>query len=131
MQRNYINFVRRFQPLFFLRHPLLDPADLSFLKSLVSSPLFSVPPSFKVFQTVPPTLTKPPSYPNLTHQPSLHLTGGFKMVILPVQLSLSITNQVLIFEIPLQIYQVILILNLWDIFNFIFRQLRMTFFIKL
>ena len=40
-----------------------------------------------------------------------------------------IKNQFLIFQIPLQIYQVILIYG--DIFRFIFRQLEMIFFIKL
>ena len=41
-------------------HPLIQLAPLPrFLKS-VSPPLFSVPPDFKVFQTIPPTLTQPP-----------------------------------------------------------------------
>ena len=48
-------------------------------------------------------------------------------MILPVELLLSIKNQFLIFEIPLQIGY----LNLWDIFMFIFRQLQMTFFRKI
>ena len=42
-------------------------------------------------------------------------------------MSLSIKNQFLIFQVPLQIGY----LNLWDIFRFIFRQLRMTFFPKI
>ena len=50
-----------------------------------------------------------------------------KRAILPVQLSLSIKNQFLIFQIPLQVGY----LNLLDIFRFIFRQLRMTFFHKI
>ena len=48
-------------------------------------------------------------------------------MILPVELLLSIKNQFLIFEIPLQIGY----LSLWDIFMFIFRQLQMTFFRKI
>ena len=45
---------------FFSRHPLLDP-DCPPFKILVSPPLFFVPPSFKLFQTVPPTLMQPPT----------------------------------------------------------------------
>ena len=40
------------------RHPPLDQAFPLF-KIFVSLPLFSVPPPFKVFQTVLPTLTQP------------------------------------------------------------------------
>ena len=51
-------------------------------------------------------------------------------MILPVELSLSIKNQFLIFKIPLQVYGY---LNLLDISgslldNFIFRQLRVSHF---
>ena len=44
----------------FLRHPTLDPACPLF-KIFVCPPLFSVPPPFKVFLTVPSTLTQPSS----------------------------------------------------------------------
>ena len=45
-----------------LRHPSLDPACPLF-KIYISPPLFSVPPTFKVFQTIPLTLTQPPPAP--------------------------------------------------------------------
>ena len=57
-----------------------------------------------------------PSCLNPTNQLSLVQTN-IKRVILPVQMSLSIKKQFIIFEIPVQIG----FLNLWDIFRFIFR----------
>ena len=44
----------------FLKHSPLDPAWPPFFKIFVSSPLFFIPFLFKVFQTVPTTLTQPP-----------------------------------------------------------------------
>ena len=67
-----------------------------------------------------------PYCPNPTNQPFLVQTN-IKRAILPVQLLLSVKNRFLIFWMPLQIGY----LNLWDIFRFIFRQLRMTFFHKI
>ena len=45
-------------PPSFLRHPSLDPARPPLFKIFVTPPFFSVSPSFKVFSTVPPTLTQ-------------------------------------------------------------------------
>ena len=52
-----------------LRHSPLDPAcPPPFLKFLFSLPLCSVPPPFKVFQTVPPNLRQiPPALIRLTN----------------------------------------------------------------
>ena len=61
--------------LSFLRHPPLDPDCPLVFKIFVSSPFFSVPPPFKVFQTVIPHPHKTPFFHNLTHQLSLHITG--------------------------------------------------------
>ena len=45
----------------------------------VSAPFPSIPPPFKVFQTIPPPplCKKPPSCPDLANQPSLQYTGSF------------------------------------------------------
>ena len=104
----------------------LRPSLPPFLKSLFPLPcLFSVPPLLSYFRQFPcPHVT--PYYPNRTNKPSLVQTN-IKRVILPVQLLLSIKNQFLMFFIPLQIGY----LNLQDVFSFIFRQLRMTFFHKI
>ena len=50
-------------------------------KTFVSTPLFSVPSPFQVFQTVPPspTLTQP-SCPNRTNEPSRHIINRFKQI---------------------------------------------------
>ena len=48
-------------PSLILRHPPLDPACTPFLKSLFPFPSFLFHPLFKVFQTVPPTLTQSPT----------------------------------------------------------------------
>ena len=71
----YICIVRKGVPApSFLRHPPLKPACPLF-KIFVSTLLFSIPPPFKVFQTILPTPNAEncPSCPNPTHQPSLHL----------------------------------------------------------
>ena len=52
-------FVRGFQPPS-LRHRPLDPACRPLFKIFVPPPLFSFPLPFKVFQTVPSTLTQLP-----------------------------------------------------------------------
>ena len=84
-------------PAPFFRHQPLDPV-CPLLKSLL--PLFSIPPPFKVFQTVPPPPHRqPPSCPNPKKQPSLHIiqvSKNIKRGILPVHLLLSIKNQFLI-----------------------------------
>ena len=54
-------FVRGFQtPLFKAPTPFLSLPPTHLFKFFVFPPLFSVPPPFKVFQTVPPTLTQIP-----------------------------------------------------------------------
>ena len=70
MNSFYESIVRKgFQLPFFLRHLTLDPACAPLFKIFVSPPLFSVPPAFKVFQTVPSTLTQPsPPCPNPTYE---------------------------------------------------------------
>ena len=56
----YTQFVRGFPPPPpFSKQPLFDPACPTLFKIFVSALLFSVAPPFKVFQTVPPTLTQP------------------------------------------------------------------------
>ena len=62
-QQHNIAIVREGIPApLFLRHPLLAwPSLPPLLKIFVSPPLFSVPPPFKVFQTVPPSLSQPSS----------------------------------------------------------------------
>ena len=52
------NFLRGFQPPPFKVSTPYPACPL--FKIVVFPPLFSVPPSFKVFQTVPPTLRRPP-----------------------------------------------------------------------
>ena len=74
------------------------------------------------------------SCPNPTYQPSLHIMTAFKKIyikriILPVPLPLSIKNQFLIFEIALQIYQVILIYGIFP--GSFLDNLEWSFFIKL
>ena len=79
-------------------------------------------------------------FPHTLMQPSLaliqHTSLPYTMVLNKYQkgdfTSSNVTfikNHFLIVQIPLQIYQVILIYG--DIFRFIFRQLEMIFFIKL
>ena len=82
-------------PPSFLRQPPLDLVCPLF-EIFVSLLLFSVPPSFKVFQTVSSTFTQHPSALNPTNQPFL-VQANIKKVILPVQLSLFIKVQFLIF----------------------------------
>ena len=55
LRKSVSQFVRGFQS-----PPLGPSCPLSLFKIFISPPLFSVPPHFKVFQTVPPTLTQPP-----------------------------------------------------------------------
>ena len=82
-------------PTFYDIHPLTQLAPL--LKTFVSPSLISVLPLYQVFQTVSSTITQPlPPCPNPTNQPSLVETN-IKRTILPVQLSLSIKKQFLIF----------------------------------
>ena len=74
-------------------------------------PQKSVPPPFKVFQTIPPTIAQPPSaLIRPTNPPDTELTGLniYQKGYFTSSLSLSIKNQFLIFYIPLQIYQVII-----------------------
>ena len=57
-------FVRGFQALPLFEGPTLEPA-FPLLKIFVSPPFFYVPPGFKLFQTVSPALTQPPTALNL------------------------------------------------------------------
>ena len=54
IKRSTPQFLKGFKPL--LKHPPLNPACPPSFKIFVSTPLFSIPPPFKVFQTIPPTL---------------------------------------------------------------------------
>ena len=56
----------------FLRHLSLDPVCPLAFKIYASPPLFSVLPPFKVFQTIPPTLTQP--LPAIIHNTPTFLT---------------------------------------------------------
>ena len=56
IKRSTPQFLKGFKPL--LKHPPLNPACPPSFKIFVSTPLFSIPPPFKVFQTIPPTLTQ-------------------------------------------------------------------------
>ena len=72
IKRSTPQFLKGFKPL--LEHPPLNPACPPSFKIFVSTPLFSIPPPFKVFQTIPPPSRREPRFsPNLTHQPSLHI----------------------------------------------------------
>ena len=111
----------------FLRDPPLHPACPTPFKIRVSPPLFFVTPTFKLFQTVPPPHATPSS-PNSTHQPSLQLINGFKQI--SKGWFYQFNCHFLIFDILNPFTNISGFLNLWVIFRFIFRQLRMIFFIK-
>ena len=108
----------------FLRHPPLYPACPLF-KIFVCPSLFSLPSPFKVFQTVPPTLTQPllvliwPTNILWFKQISKEQFYRFNCHFLS-KMNFNLLN-------PFANRY----LHLWDIFRFIFRQLRMTFSLKL
>ena len=113
----------------FLRRPPLDPACLFFSKSLFPFPSFPIQPPFKSFQTVPPTLTQ---YPNSTHQPSLHIMKGlYKYQNGDFTSSIVAFYQESILDFLNPFTNISGYLNLWDIFRFIFRELRMTYVHKI
>ena len=92
-------------------------------KILVSPPLFSVSPLFKVS----PTLKQPP--PVLICPTNL---SWFKQISkgLFYQLNCHFLSKIdfyIIFSIPVQIDY----FHLWNLFRFIFKQLRITFFSKI
>ena len=92
-------------------------------KILVSCPLFSVSPLFKVS----PTLTQPP--PVLICPTNL---SWFKQISkgLFYQFNCHFLSKIdfyIIFSIPVQIDY----FPLWNLFRFIFKQLRITFFSKI
>ena len=73
------NFTEHLRTTSFLRQPLLDPACPP-SKIFVFPPHFSVPPSFKVFQTVSPHLTRtPPALFRQTNLLYMQLTGLNKL----------------------------------------------------
>ena len=83
-------------------------------------------PLLRHFRLFLPTLTQPH---NLTHQPSLHIINWFKQISKGWFYQsnccfLSKAN----FGLFKSLYKHIRLFYLWDIFRFIFRQLRMTFF---
>ena len=88
-----------------------------FLKSLFPLPSFLFQPLLRYFRQFPPLSRNHLLPPNPTHQPTLHKINGFKQISKEWFLN-PYTN--------ISGY-----LKLWDIFTFIFRQLRTTFFIKL
>ena len=80
---NFRQFVRGFQsPLFKVSTPWLSWAHhpLLFQNLCFPFPLFWST-RFKVFQTVPPHPLATSSYPNPTHQLSLHIINGFNKQI--------------------------------------------------
>ena len=82
---NFRQFVRGFQSPPFLRHPLLDsayPTTPSIFKIFVFPSLFFDPPDLRYFrQSPPPHPLATFSYPNPTHQLSLHIINGFNKQI--------------------------------------------------
>ena len=119
-----------FQPPF-LRHPPLDPACTPFFKIFVSLTLFSVPPPFKVFQTVIPTLTQlPPALIQHTNLP--YTITRFKQLSKGwfYQFNCRFLSKINFYFLN-PFTNISGYLNLWDIFRFIFRQLRMNFFHKI
>ena len=71
---SFVNVVRKFGDGSFCKVRMGgSQLALPLFKIFVSPPLFSVPPSFKVFQTVPPTLTPPRALIRPTNLPFLGL----------------------------------------------------------
>ena len=104
------------------------PSLFPLFKIIVSSPIFSIPPPFKVFQTVPPpSPRRPPWFPNPTHQPSLHMINEFKQISKGwfYQFTCWYLSKIN-FNCLNPFTNISGYLDLWDIFMFIFRQL--TFF---
>ena len=103
-----------------LRHPTLDPACPHFLKSLCphSSVLFH--PLLRYFRQFFPPSRKSPT--NLSWFKQI-----LKRQIYQVTVAFYYFLSILIFYIALQLGY----FNLWDIFRFLFRLLRMTFFHKI
>ena len=102
------------------------------LKSLFPLPSFLSQPLLKYFELFPqPSCRQPPSCHKPTYQPSLHIINGFKRI-----------SKRWFYHFTCTIYQKSIFnsldpftiisghLNLWDIFRFVFRQLRINFFHK-
>ena len=120
-------------PLFKVTTP--GPSLPPLFKILVSSTLYSIPPPFKVFQTVPPPppptfLQPPPASIRHTSLPYTLLMGLNKYQKDYFTSSNFAFYQKSIFNFLNSFTNISSYLNLWDIFRFILSQLRMTFFIK-
>ena len=92
-----------------------------------------VPPPFKtVFQYFPHAI---PSYSNPTRQPSLHTINGFKQIwnwwFYQNNCRFLLKINFWFFKSLYKFTNISGYLNLWNIFRFNFRQLRMTFFHKI
>ena len=111
----------------FLRRPPLDPNFPLLFKIFVSSPLFSVTPTFKVFQRVPHP-HKTPFCHNVTHQLSLHMINSLQKYLKSDLTSSTVAFcQKSIFDFLYPFKNILVYLNLWEIFRFIFRQLKDDF----
>ena len=106
--------------------PNLSP----FLKYLFLLLSFLFYPVLRYFRQSPPTLTIS-SCTNSTHQLSSHIMGLKKYQKSDCNSSNIASYQKSIFDFLNAFLYRYIRFNLWDIFRFIFRQLRMTFFIKL
>ena len=116
-----------------LKSPCPSPCLAPLFKIFVSSLLLSIPPTFKIFQAVPSTLMQSLSCPNPIYQPSLHIINMGLNNYQKADFTSSpvVISQKSIFNYLNPFINVSGYLNLWDTFRFSFRQLRMTFFIKL
>ena len=114
----------------FLRRPPLDPNFPLLFKIFVSSPLFSVAPTFKVFQRVPHP-HKTPFCHNLTHQLSLHMINSLqKYLKSDLTSSTAAFCQKSIFDFLYPFKNILVYLNLWEISGSFLDNLRMTFLHK-
>ena len=114
----------------FLRHPTqLAPPRI--LKSLFLLPSVLFHP-LKVFQTIPPTFTQtPPALTWCTNLPYKYIMGLNKYQKGGFTSSTVAFYQKSVFDFLNPFTNISGCLILWDIFRFIFRQTRITFFIKL
>ena len=106
-------------------HPLTQLAP--FLESLFSLPSFLFHPLLRYFSI------STPSCPNPTLQPSLLIISRFKQIskVWFYQLNCCFLSKINFWFFSNAFTNIFGYLNLWDIFRFIFRQLRMTFFHKI
>ena len=104
----------------FFKAPI--PSLSSLFKIFVSPPLFSVPPPFKVFQTVAPTPIQPPlTLIQHTNLPYIQLMSLNKYQKGDFNSSTVAFYQKSIFDFLNPFTNMSGYLNLWDIFRFIFR----------